>query len=98
MVFGLSGLIDIMSDRLSVCTIPLSRYIDRRSCYITFSSQALLVYHKKTCALDESLNKYLCKIVPTRIFYGTEIFQTNEMHGASPRPKQYPPRTGRLIT
>ena len=29
---------------------------------------------------------------------GSEIFYMNELPGASPRPKQYHPRTGRLIT
>ena len=47
-VFWSYVLVDIPSYHMYVCTIPLSGIMDRRSCYIPFSYQALLAYYRKT--------------------------------------------------
>ena len=44
------------------------------------------------------LNNYPLTTDPVRICQGPELFQISELTGAPPRPKQYPPRTGKLIT
>ena len=44
-----------------------------------------------------SFNNYPITESPARDNQGYELFQTTEIPGVDPRPKQYPPRTGRLI-
>ena len=53
-VFLSSGIVDRLSENLSVRTIPLSGWMDRRSRYIPFYYQERLSRHSKTCALAAS--------------------------------------------
>ena len=52
--FGSSGIVDRLSECLYVCTIHVSRCMERRSHYTPFSSQELLACHRKTCDLAAS--------------------------------------------
>ena len=96
-VFWLSGLIDRPSDRMYVLTIPMCGCMYRHSSYIPFSSQAWLAYHRKTRAFSASPEELSPYSGPFRGPPGTWKFQTTELPGVSPRPKQYPQSTGRLI-
>ena len=51
----------------------------------------------KTVLYMPPLNNYPLEAAPAGDHQGPENFQTTELPGASPRPKRYPTRTGRLI-
>ena len=44
------------------------------------------------------LKNYTLTAAPAGYHQVPEPFQTNELPRAPPRPKKYPPRTGRIIT
>ena len=52
----------------------------------------------KTVLYMPPLNNYPLEAAPAGDHQGPENFQTTELPGASPRPKQYTTITGRLIT
>ena len=56
-VFDSYVLVDRTYDHLYARTIPLSGCIYIHSYYIPLSSQALMAFHKKTCALAASLDE-----------------------------------------
>ena len=97
-VLGSSSFIDRPSEYMSVRTIPLSECTDRCSHYIPFSSQEWLNCHRKKSSYLPSFNNYPLTIDPCGICQGPKTFQTTELPVKSPRVKQYPTITERLIT
>ena len=51
----------------------------------------------KTVLYLPSLDNYPLTVAPSGDHQGTEIFQTTEMSGVPPIPKEYPPRTVSVI-
>ena len=100
-VFWLSGLVDRPSERLYVHTYVILLCMGALK-DAPFSSPLLLSHdwpHTGKPALYlPLLNNYPLTAVPVRYHQVPENFQTTELPGESPRLKQYPPRTGRLIT
>ena len=97
-VFGLSDIVDRPSDRLYVHTFPLCGCMDRRSCYIRFYSKECLSIYQESRRRQNFLKNYPLTESPAGNHQGPELFLRTEMPEEFPRPKQYTPIAGRLIT
>ena len=86
-VFWSSSLVYRPSDKLHVCTIPLSGCMDRRSCYIPFYYQVWLAWYSKTCTLAASPEELSPCSIPCRVSPGPWTFSDDWAAWGAPQTK-----------
>ena len=96
-MFGPYGLVDIPPDCLYIRTIPLSVWTDMVSRYTPFITKHNCKFGRTP--LGVIITPGIIPLgYPAGYHQGPEPFQANELSGAPTRQRQYPPRTGRIIT